>query len=261
MPSTKRKSPAAGSSSSSASPTKQPSLLSFLAKRPKPSPTSSTSAASHSAATGAALAPKFGGRILSVEERDLELAIANSLKDCGSIVPVQPEPDAEAQGGKRAAAASGSGAAVAPQNKAVQESIEIDDEEDEIEEVDAPEDWGRRGDAAAEASAAPRPAVASSSKLPAQPAASSSSGKGKPNAFAMLMTPQSDVLQWSGADAVEASNYTGAGKTRRAARTAPFYKVLEGMPISVDAFRFGEIKGCKAYFLSHFHSDHYVGLR
>jgi hypothetical protein len=79
---------------------------------------------------------------------------------------------------------------------------------------------------------------------------------GSSSAFSKLMSGNAEDAAWATA---AASEHASRGKPAYE-RTCPFYKIMPGFYICVDAFRYGAVQGCKAYFLSHFHSDHYIGL-
>jgi len=92
------------------------------------------------------------------------------------------------------------------------------------------------------------------------------------NAFSVLMSSRK-----ANAEMTEDRSFRPT-KVNGGRRKAPFYKVMQGMPIAVDAFCYGAIPGVTSYFLTyaltldstcskpdpassrHAHSDHYTSL-
>lgn len=77
-----------------------------------------------------------------------------------------------------------------------------------------------------------------------------------PNAFTALMTGNIETKQWKEAEAADKRKGRVAKGEHKA---VPFYKWVEGLEITVDAFRYNKIEGCKGYFLSHAHCESAAG--
>lgn len=69
------------------------------------------------------------------------------------------------------------------------------------------------------------------------------------NAFSFLMSSLKENEIWKEAT-IAKDRYYRTQTSKGGRQKAPFYKVLQGMPIAVDAFKYGAIPGVTAYFLT-----------
>ncbi|KAJ3776531.1 hypothetical protein FB446DRAFT_785103 [Lentinula raphanica] len=69
------------------------------------------------------------------------------------------------------------------------------------------------------------------------------------------MSSHKENEAWKEAEVSEDRGFLPS-KSNSGRRNAPFYKVLQGMPIAVDAFKYGTIPGIDAYFLIRGSEEH-----